>query len=161
MNEKGKERRRGGGEEPTIKSRLRPIHLLHPLIRPQPLPQTPHPIDARVMQEKHRVLRARPGIHQHAADREMASGVQADGALDVRIEALQIVALVEETHDVRGLGVLRPLGMQIARQAARVGAQSPVRACRGKGHGPESDGVVREWAAGDAAAAGAGVDGDG
>ena len=48
-----------------------------------------------------------------------------------------------------------------SRQAARVSAQSAVGALGRKPYGPERDRVVREGAAGDAAAAVAGVDGDG
>ncbi len=92
----------------------------------------------------------------------MARSMEADGTLGVGIEAAEVIAARRESiHDVRGLGVVGPLRMEVARQAPRVVAQAAVGVAGHRGDGAEVDGVVLERALGDAAAAGAGVDGHG
>lgn len=136
--------------------------MLNPLARIQALPDTPQAIDLRVVQKEDRILRTGPRIHHDASDREMAGSMEADGALGVGIEATEIIAArLESIHDVRGLGVVGPLRMEVARQAPRVVAQAAVGVAGHRGDGAEVDGVVLERALGDAAAAGAGVDGHG
>lgn len=136
--------------------------MLNPFTRIQALPDTPQAIDLRVVQEKDRILRTGPRIHHDASDGEMAGSMEADGALGVGIEATEVIAArLESIHDVRGLGVVGPLRMEVARQAPRVVAQAAVGVAGLRGDGAEVDGVVLEGALGDAAAAGAGVDGYG
>ena len=113
-----------------------------------------------MMQIERRIPAAGKRIQTHASHGEVASSVHAGYSLKIRIKAAEIVAAVDNGLHVRRLGMVTPERRQVSLQAPRIIIEAIVPVLGPEGDGAQVDGVVGKGTRVDAAAAGAGRDGE-